>query len=32
MPHPYSRSEIDKLGNAVVYLAERINSLSKTNC
>ena len=30
MSHPYSRSEIDKLGNAVVYLAEKINPLSKT--
>jgi uncharacterized phage-associated protein len=30
MPHPYSSSEIDKLGNAVVYLAEKINPLSKT--
>ena len=30
MPHPYSNSEIDKLGNAVVYLAERIKPLSKT--
>lgn len=30
MSHPYSRSEIDKLGNAVVYLAEKISPLSKT--
>lgn len=30
MPHPYSSSEIDKLGNAVVYLAGKINPLSKT--
>jgi uncharacterized phage-associated protein len=30
MLHPFSNSEIDKLGNAVVYLAERIKPLSKT--
>jgi uncharacterized phage-associated protein len=29
-PHPYTRSEIDKLGNAVVFLTEKINPLSKT--
>lgn len=28
--HPYSHSEIDKLGNAIVYLTEKINPLSKT--
>lgn len=27
---PYTRTEIDKLGNAVVFLAERIKPLSKT--
>lgn len=30
MLQPYSNSEIDKLGNAVVYLAERVKPLSKT--
>ena len=30
MLQPFSNSEIDKLGNAVVYLAERIKPLSKT--
>lgn len=30
MTHPFSSSEIDKIGNAVVYLAERIKPLSKT--
>ena len=29
-PHPYSRTEIDKLGNAIVFLTEKINPLSKT--
>nr|WP_295929627.1 Panacea domain-containing protein [uncultured Dyadobacter sp.] len=30
MLHPYSDSEIDKLGNAVIYLADQIQPLSKT--
>ncbi|MBE9466022.1 Panacea domain-containing protein [Dyadobacter subterraneus] len=30
MANPFSLSEIDKIGNAVVYLAERIKPLSKT--
>ncbi len=30
MLHLFSNSEIDKLGNAVIYLAERIEPLSKT--
>ena len=30
MTHPFSSSEIDKIGNAIVYLAERIKPLSKT--
>lgn len=30
MLQPFSNSEIDKLGNTVVYLAERIKPLSKT--
>lgn len=30
MLQPFSYSEIDKLGNAVIYLAERIKPLSKT--
>lgn len=30
MTHPFSSSEIDKIGNAVIYLAERIKPLPKT--
>ena len=30
MLQPFSNSEIDKLGNAVIFLAERIKPLSKT--
>jgi uncharacterized phage-associated protein len=29
-PHPYSLSEINKLGNAIVFLTDKINPLSKT--
>jgi uncharacterized phage-associated protein len=29
-PHPFTRAELDKLGNAIVFLAERIVPLSKT--
>lgn len=30
MANPFSLSEIDKIGNAIVFLAERIKPLSKT--
>ncbi len=29
-PRPYTKDQIDKIGNAIVYLAERIKPLSKT--